>query len=55
MLQVSMHWKSDGTSVSILVEDMSRNKCFFQFLTSHILRFASICNLFTHSFSYTRI
>jgi hypothetical protein len=29
MLRVSTHWKSDGTSVSMLGEDMSRNKCFF--------------------------
>jgi hypothetical protein len=25
MLRVSTHWQSDGTSVSILVVDMSRN------------------------------
>jgi hypothetical protein len=30
LLRVSTHWQSDGTSVSILAEDMSRNKCFFQ-------------------------
>jgi hypothetical protein len=30
MLRVSMHCLSDGTSLSILVEDMSRSKCFFQ-------------------------
>jgi hypothetical protein len=29
MLRVSMHWLSDGTSVSVLVEYMSRNKCIF--------------------------
>jgi hypothetical protein len=29
MLRVSTHWQSDGTSVSILVEDMSRNEGFF--------------------------
>jgi hypothetical protein len=28
-----------GTSVSMLVEDMSRNKCFSQVRTSHVLRF----------------
>jgi hypothetical protein len=39
MLRVSTHWQSDGTSVSVLVEDMSRNKCFFQVLISHVLRF----------------
>jgi phenylpyruvate tautomerase PptA (4-oxalocrotonate tautomerase family) len=25
----STHWQKDGTSVSVLVEDMSRNKYFF--------------------------
>jgi hypothetical protein len=29
MLQILTHWYSDGTSVSVMVEDMSRNKCFF--------------------------
>jgi hypothetical protein len=29
MLQVLTHWESDWTSVSMLVEVMSRNKCFF--------------------------
>jgi hypothetical protein len=29
MLRVSTHWESDGTSVSMSVEDTSRNKCFF--------------------------
>jgi hypothetical protein len=29
MLRVSMHCLSNGTSVSMLVEDMSRNKCLF--------------------------
>jgi hypothetical protein len=28
MLWVLTHWKSVGTSVSMLMEDMSRNKCF---------------------------
>jgi hypothetical protein len=28
MLRVSTHWQSDGTSVPLLVEDMSRNKYF---------------------------
>jgi hypothetical protein len=27
--RVSTHWLSDGSSVSVLVEDMPRNKCFF--------------------------
>jgi hypothetical protein len=29
MLRVSTQWQSEWTSVSMLVEDMSRNKCFF--------------------------
>jgi hypothetical protein len=29
MLRVSTHRQSDGTSVSMLMEDMSRNKCSF--------------------------
>jgi hypothetical protein len=28
MLRVSTHWQSDGTSVSVLMENMSRIKCF---------------------------
>jgi hypothetical protein len=31
-----------GTGVSMLVEDMSRNKCFFQVRISHVLCFISI-------------
>jgi hypothetical protein len=34
----------------MLVEDMSRNKCFFQVWISHVLRFISICDLFTDFF-----
>jgi hypothetical protein len=41
-----------GTSVSRLVEDMSRNKRFFLVRMSHVLRFMSICDLFTDSPSY---
>jgi hypothetical protein len=33
--------------VSVLVEYMSRNKCFTQFRISYILRFIFICDLFT--------
>jgi hypothetical protein len=33
----------------MLVEDMSRNKCFFQVRISHVLCFISICELFTDS------
>jgi hypothetical protein len=31
----------------MLVEDMSRTKCFFQVQISHVLHLISICNLFT--------
>jgi hypothetical protein len=41
-----------GTSGSMLVEDMSRNKCFYQVRISHLLRFISICDLITDSPSY---
>jgi hypothetical protein len=34
-----MHWWSDGTSVSMLAEGMSRNKFF------HILHFIFMCDL----------
>jgi hypothetical protein len=37
------------TSVSMLVEDMSRNKCFFPVRISHVL----ICSQFTECPSYT--
>jgi hypothetical protein len=40
------------TSVSMLVEDTSRNKRFSQVRISNILRFISICDLFTDSPSY---
>jgi hypothetical protein len=46
-----MRWDS----VSKLVEDMSRNKCFFQVRMSHVLRFISICDLFTNSSSYIQL
>jgi hypothetical protein len=36
----------------MLVEDMSRNKCFSQVRISHILRFISIWGLFTDSSTY---
>jgi hypothetical protein len=52
ILWVWTHWWSDGTSVSVLVEDMSRNKCFFFFPGSNITFFTfyiSICDLFTDS------
>jgi hypothetical protein len=35
------------TSVSMLVEDTSRNKCFFRVRISHVLRFIFICDIFT--------
>jgi hypothetical protein len=31
LLQVSTHWQIDGTSLSVLVEDMSRNNVFWRF------------------------
>jgi hypothetical protein len=37
MLRVTTHWQSDGTSVSTLVEDMSRIKCLSQVRVSHVL------------------
>jgi hypothetical protein len=43
---------SDGTSVSMLMEDMSWNKLFLQVGISHILRVISICGLYTDSPSY---
>jgi hypothetical protein len=44
---VVMRW--DKTSVSMLVDDISRNKCFFQVQVSHVLRFRSICDVFSDS------
>jgi hypothetical protein len=41
-------WESE----SMLMEDLSRNKCFFQVRISHILRFKSICDLLTDCFLY---
>jgi hypothetical protein len=38
--------------VSMLVEDILRNKCFFQVRISRVLHFISICDLFTDSPSY---
>jgi hypothetical protein len=52
VLRVSTHWQSDGTSVSMFVKDMSRNKCFSQVRISHVLLFRFICDLFTDSSSY---
>jgi hypothetical protein len=39
----------------MLVEDRSRNKCFFQVRISHVSRFISICDIFTDSESSTRV
>jgi hypothetical protein len=36
MLRISMHWWSEVKSVSVLVEDLSRNKYFLQVRISHI-------------------
>jgi hypothetical protein len=53
MLRVSTQWQSYGTSVSMLTEDMSRNKCFFpQSSNIIILRFISIFDLCTDSPSH---
>jgi hypothetical protein len=49
LLRVLTYRYSDGTSVSVLVEDMSRNKCFFQVGISHVFGFISLCDLFTDS------
>jgi hypothetical protein len=52
VLRVLMLWYSNGISMSVLVEDISRNKCFFQVRISHVLHFISACDLFTDSPSY---
>jgi hypothetical protein len=39
--------------VSVLVEDMSRNKYFHQVHIAHVVCFISICDLFTDSPIYT--
>jgi hypothetical protein len=39
------HW----ASVSLLVEDMSRIKCFSQVQISRVIRIMSICDLYTDS------
>jgi hypothetical protein len=49
MLRILTHWHSDGTTVSMLVEDVCR-EMFFQ--GSNITRFTSICDLFTDIPSY---
>jgi hypothetical protein len=49
MLRVSTHWLSNGASLSMLVEDMLRNKCFFQVSILHVLRFVSVYAIFTDS------
>jgi hypothetical protein len=41
--------RTGKSSISTLVEDMSRNKCFSPVRISHVLRFISICDLFTDS------
>jgi hypothetical protein len=52
MVRVSTHGQSDGTSVSMLVKDTSRNDCFFQVRTLYVLRVISICDLITDPPSY---
>jgi hypothetical protein len=51
MLRDSTHWQSDGTSVSKLAEDISRNKLFPLVLITLVLCSISICDLFTNSLS----
>jgi hypothetical protein len=41
--------KAMGQMYQCWVKDMSRNKCFFQVRISLVLRFKSICHLFTDS------
>jgi hypothetical protein len=45
MLRVSTQWQSDGTSVSMLVEGMSRNKCFVHVRISTVLHQSVSCLL----------
>jgi hypothetical protein len=45
-------FRRDGTSVSVIVEEMCRNKCFFKVRISHFLSFISIFDLFADSPSY---
>jgi hypothetical protein len=52
VFRVSTHWESDGTSVSKLVDDMSRKKCFFQVRISHVLGLVSICDVLIDSPSH---
>jgi hypothetical protein len=40
------------TGKAMLVKDMSRNSFSFQVRMSHVLRFISMCDLFTDSPSY---
>jgi hypothetical protein len=52
ILRVSTHWQSEGTSISTLVEALSRNKCFSR-LEYHIFY---VLNLFVaYLLSLTRI
>jgi hypothetical protein len=43
---------TDGTNVSMLVDEPSRNHVFSQVGITHVLRYISICDLFTDSSSY---
>jgi hypothetical protein len=54
-LRVSTRWKRDGTSVSMLVGDMSRNSWFFQVRISNVLCVISIFYPFTDSPSYYQL
>jgi hypothetical protein len=56
MLLVSTTWHSDGTSVSILVEDMSGNKCFpgFEYHTFYFL-YSFVTYLLTSSYVWKTV
>jgi hypothetical protein len=55
MLRVFTCWQSNGTSVSMLVKDMSRNKCSVHVWMTHVLHLISIHDLFTDSPLYQSI
>jgi hypothetical protein len=42
-------WRTGKAMGQVLVVDMSRNRCFFQVRISQVLRFISICDLFSDS------
>ena len=52
VLRVSTYSQSDGTSVSVFEEAMSRDKRFSKVRISNVLHSMSICDLLTDSPSY---